>query len=64
MKCQFCGLEYDEHSFHHCSQMYCTPKTAEVKALDSIADVLRDILEELKKFNEREQEKEHGTDNS
>jgi len=36
MKCVYCGQDEEEKKF---------------EVLDSIADVLRDILEELKKFN-------------
>jgi len=37
MKCVYCGQDEEEKKF---------------EVLDSIADVLRDILEELKKMNE------------
>jgi len=36
------------------------PYKPNTESLDSIVLALRDILEELKKFNEREQEKEYG----
>jgi len=53
MKCVYCGQVYDEMSnFHNCSYPFHSKPTSESQSLDSIADVLRDILEELKKANE------------
>lgn len=48
MKCVYCGQERDGYDIHYCYSGGIAPKHSE---LDSIADVLRGILEELKKFN-------------
>jgi hypothetical protein len=62
MKCVYCGQEYDEMSvFHDCQQSYhvTVERPAPIQfECESFVFVLRDILEELKKFNEREQRKE------